>query len=543
MAKSLSRDGRKTADGPRGLLDRIRDTPHLAHVIPRLQPEVLHRMIETCGLEDCSDLVAMATPDQLQRVFDLDLWRAEHPGLDQQLDADRFGVWLEVLMDAGPAVAAQKLMGMDVELVVAALSQHLRVFDAAAASPYTTLDGERMVPEGIGEDNADGEVGGYLIEARRTGAWDAIVDLLAFLDGEHASYFHRIMRGCCDLSDSAPEIDGLHDLLGAREQDMFDVTVDREERRGKTGFVAPADARAFLQSARQLRLDERAAPVPSPVARAYFQEIEAASPTDESSPSNAGLLPAVAGETPAPDECADALAAVVELLTDAGVVAQPRALLHGSEQARPQLTRIQHRLRSALESDRGAYSARTQELAYLANVIVAGCSIQARAFTARESSEAAAAICNLGLENWPRHWPMSKDLIGVFQVGWTILHDEVCMPAAGQLLTDLTKVQCGDGETQASIETLRVEMTKQWRAGTPWRAREALEVIAILDLPAWAGLLCLIDECPVIHGSIAAAQIPTTRTIDPSAFTFISENKQIAVVQLFLQSLASRLRP
>jgi hypothetical protein len=196
-----------------------------------------------------------------------------------------------------------------------------------------------------------------------------------------------------------------------------------------------------------------------------------------------------------------------------------------------------------LESDHAAYSARTQELAYLANVMLAGCSIQARPFTARESSEAAAAICNLGLEKWPRQWPAPHDLLGVFQVGWTVLHDEVCMPSAGQLLAALADVQCGDGETQAGIEALRGEMTKHWRAGTPWRAREPLEVISILDLPAWAALLSLIDECPVMHGSIEAASRPALRTIDPSAFTFISENSQIAVVQVFLQSLPARLRP
>ena len=55
---------RDTRD-PRRLLDRILDTPHLAHVVPRLQPEVLHRVIQSCGLEDCGELVALATPGQL----------------------------------------------------------------------------------------------------------------------------------------------------------------------------------------------------------------------------------------------------------------------------------------------------------------------------------------------------------------------------------------------------------------------------------------------------------------------------------------------
>src|SRR5712692_4499652 len=80
---------------PRPLLDRILSTPRLAHVVPRLPPEVLHRVIQKCGLEDCGELVALATPSQLARVFDLDLWRTGQPGMDEQFDADRFGVWLE----------------------------------------------------------------------------------------------------------------------------------------------------------------------------------------------------------------------------------------------------------------------------------------------------------------------------------------------------------------------------------------------------------------------------------------------------------------
>src|SRR5947209_19622247 len=64
-----------TSDGRR-LIDRILDSPHLAHVIPQLEPALLHRIIQSCGLEDCSDLVALATPEQLVRIFDLDLWRS-----------------------------------------------------------------------------------------------------------------------------------------------------------------------------------------------------------------------------------------------------------------------------------------------------------------------------------------------------------------------------------------------------------------------------------------------------------------------------------
>src|SRR5262249_10517885 len=82
----------------RGRRDRRRSTPTLEHVVPRLRPDLLHRVIQTCGLEDCGEIVALTTPEQLAGIFDLDLWRAAKAGGDEQFDANRFGVWLEVLM-------------------------------------------------------------------------------------------------------------------------------------------------------------------------------------------------------------------------------------------------------------------------------------------------------------------------------------------------------------------------------------------------------------------------------------------------------------
>src|SRR5262245_44120560 len=61
---------RRDATAGRGLLDRILNTPSLEHVVPRLRPDLLHPVIQTCGLEDCGEIVALATPEQLARIFD-----------------------------------------------------------------------------------------------------------------------------------------------------------------------------------------------------------------------------------------------------------------------------------------------------------------------------------------------------------------------------------------------------------------------------------------------------------------------------------------
>ena len=98
----------------RPLLARLK-TPDLAKVVPHLSPDVLHRVIQLCGLEDASEFVAMATPAQLSRALDADVWQIRTPGADEQFDVDRFGVWQEVLMQSGAAVAAEKRIGLDEE--------------------------------------------------------------------------------------------------------------------------------------------------------------------------------------------------------------------------------------------------------------------------------------------------------------------------------------------------------------------------------------------------------------------------------------------
>jgi hypothetical protein len=547
------RPARRDATDGRHLLDRILNTPRLEHVVPRLQPDLLHRVIQTCGLEDCGALVALVTPEQLARIFDLDLWRAPQPSRDEQFDADRFGLWLEVLVETGAAAAAQKLAGMDVDLVAAGLTQHVLVYDRAAVTPYETLDGEMVDVSRAIEDGLTSDVGGYLLVARREDSWEAIVEVLMSLGAGHPDYFHQVMGGCRMLSNSGREIDGLDDLLAEGDQVMFDLAVDREGRREKQGYVTPAQARAFFQMSRQLRLGSDAMPPANLFARAYFQALDERVGADVDSES--GLLAAASEESSASEDTAEAVAAVFDVLLEAGVLAQaPRALLGGPEGHAPRLGRIQARMQFVLDSDQAVYSTRSEELAYLANTLMAGCSIQARPFMAQEASDAAVAVCNLGLENWPPHWLpadatsppdsflIDHDLVSVFQAGWAVLYNDVIMYAAEQLIGVLTRMRCDDREIQTGLDVLRVKMEKYWQAGTPWRARDALDVIATLDMPAWAVLLALIDECPVLRAGIGALKDSRTLSVSASDFEFISENSQIASVRQFMQSLPETLR-
>src|SRR5262249_16200346 len=186
----------------------------------------------------------------------------------------RFGVWLEVLSEFGASIAAQKVVEMDADLVIVGLAQHARVFDIAVVTPYRTTDGVESTGTREPDHGLACEVGGYRVFAKRTASWEAIVAILPSLDAEPPDYFHQVMRGCRALSNSGREPDGLHDVLAHEHQIMFDLALDREQRRDEQGYVTPAQARAFLEMSRQFRLRSDTMPPANPVAQAYLRSLD-----------------------------------------------------------------------------------------------------------------------------------------------------------------------------------------------------------------------------------------------------------------------------
>ena len=201
-------------------------------------------------------------------------------------------------------------------------------------------------------------------------------------------------------------------------------------------------------------------------------------------------------------------------------------------------------MRVVFQCNLAAFEERQGELAYLANALMAGCSIQSRPFTPKEATDAAAAICNLGLakSQLPDDYLVRHDLVGIFQIGWTALYEEVAMYAAKTLIDVVGRMECVDEHVQSELETLRVEMSRQVHAGTPWRAGPSLDAIAMLDQPAWVALGALIAECPVIHDALTASLSRRPQAIDAHAFRFIAGNVDIARVRDFMAALTERLR-
>lgn len=573
-------------------LARLLDTPLLAKIVPHLPTEALHELIRDRGLDACVELVTSATSAQLISLVDLDLWCPAAPGCDEQFGVARFAEWIEVLVDAGPSLAARTVAALEQDLVIAGLSRYVRVFDPGIFEPTAQRDDEPIdrheaMREGDSVD-ADGpplhrsrgdllecEVGGYIIRGRSGAAWDAIVALLVALDAEYSHDFHAIMRGCRRLSNSTSESDGLDDLLLPADQHLHDVTIERERRRSQQGYATPADARAFLAMARQstdTRLSTSAPIGRNPIVTAYFRAAEEAPvlTSEEADPVPSGSI-----------------RSALRLLTEAGLMPErPWALLEAGD-AGPHTARLTvlRRLMAYLhDRDEPAYFTRGRELAFLANTLLAGCSVQSRPFTAREASDAAAGICNLGLEYWPARWPsaasprasgvsapqshdagerlpdgsrggsptpretappdpflIEHDLVTAFEVGWSALHQEVGLFAADQLISLLPDVDGVDRDTRSELGALRRTLVEQRNAGTPWRARAAAEILARLDLTAWIGVIGLLDECPIVPEALLAVLERRTTTVSPTAFDFISTTAQIGDVRMFLQRLPGLL--
>jgi hypothetical protein len=578
MSKTTNRDTAPRDGGSvEQRLARLLDTPFLARIVPHLPAETLHQLVRSRGLDACSELVTSATPAQLTSLLDLDLWRHApgRPGSDDQFDVDRFGEWVEVLVDTGESVAARTVAALDENLVVAGLSRYLRVFDPGIFEPTAQSDDEPADPreamhegDSSGGDSLECEVGGYLVRARRADAWDAIVTLLGALDAEHGHYFHAVMQGCRLLSNSTPEIDGLDDLLLAPEQHLHDVTIERERRRSQQGYATPADARAFLEMARQGKHARSGASTTgaiavNPIVTAYFRAADQAPQSSASPPEPMSLPSAAPGSSDAHADAADvpeSLDAVMELLAEAGVMPErPRALLEAAD-ADPQaarLTRLRHLMAYVRDTDETAYFTRSRELAFLANTLLAGCSVQSRPFTPQEASDAAAGICNLGLEYWPARWPgltsegassppdsllIDHDLVTAFEVGWSVLHQDVSVFVAQQLISTLDALHAIDRDTQREFLVLRRSLVKHRDAGTPWLARDAAEILATLDMTAWISVLGLLDECPVVPAALTAILERRTTRVSPTAFEFISTAAQIGDVQIFMRKLPDLLR-
>ena len=137
----------------------------------------------------------------------------------------------------------------------------------------------------------------------------------------------------------------------------------------------------------------------------------------------------------------------------------------------------------------------------------------------------------------PDPFLVDHDLVTAFEVGWSVLHQDVSLFVANQLISTLDDLHCVDRDIRGGLVALRRALVTQRDAGTPWHARDAAEILAMLDMTAWISVLGLLDECPVVPATLTAVLDGRTTSVSATAFDFFSTATQIADVRMFMRRL------
>ncbi|MEZ4296673.1 MAG: DUF6178 family protein [Polyangiaceae bacterium] len=400
----------------RALLTRLLDEPDLPAHIQELPAPALSRLIDHVGLHDAGEILALATADQLAAVLDEDLWKNERPGEEERFDPARFVVWLEVLLEAGDAFVARKLAELPEDLVTLAFHHHVLVLDVdQLASDLEEAGEEGELTDKALQSCLGEELDSYQLLSRNPDGWDSVLAAILALDRDHHPLLVRILDRCASLtSEYIEDNGGLYDVLTSSEMLESDAAADREDRRAEEGYVAPQTAKSFLRlctSGGDASPREHDA-----VTRAYFRGLaktpagRAKSPAGREEPASRGTaqapLPAGAStaSTAAAGTAGTAAAGTAgstgrpggiwSLLREAGVLEGPAPQKLGAGAASSAFVAAMRRL--AVE-DPALFAERTEELAYLTNVLVAGYDPGDRRLRPAEAAALAIATCDAGL--------------------------------------------------------------------------------------------------------------------------------------------------
>jgi hypothetical protein len=378
----LSRTALENRPSSRRLLARVLETPDLPTQIQALPGPVLGKLIDDVGLEDAAELVALATTEQLAQIFDEDLWRSARPGEDERFDSERFVLWLQIMLEAGERFVAARLAELPKDLVTLAFQRHLLVLsEDALRAELTAGDDEAEGAEKAFESCLSEEIDEYQLIWRGGDGWDDVLSALLAFDRDHHALCRDLLERCAQLSHEYIEDNGgLYEVLSSEEMLESDLAAERESRRAERGYVAPSAAAAFLRLARQPLANTTVPPERDALTRAYFREL--ARPTE----------PARAASPPSQRQDLTRLREASGITRDNVPVPQ----LTSASPARD-VPLLIAALQCLATDAPAAFAERSEELAYLSNVLVAGGSLDGRRLRPLEAIEHAIAAVSFGL--------------------------------------------------------------------------------------------------------------------------------------------------
>jgi hypothetical protein len=361
----------------------VLETPDLPTQIQALPGPLLGKLIAHVGLEDAGELVALASSEQLAQIFDEDLWHSAEAGQDERFDAERFVLWLSIMLEAGDRAVAERLAELPQQLVTLAFHRHVLVLtEDALRAELTADDDEAEAAEKAFESCLSEEIDEYQLIWRGGDGWDDVLSALLALDRDHHAVAVDLLERCAQLSSEyIDDNGGLYQVLSSEEMLESDLAAERETRRAERGYVAPSQAAAFLRLALTQKPSghDSGLAARDPLTRAYFREL--------------GRPPC--GPSTPPAGPATKAGRLGQLLAAAGLAGEdaPRQLA-GSEAAARNVPLL---ISALAELEPALLTERSEELAYLSNVLVAGCAVDGRRLRPLEAVEHAIAAVSLGL--------------------------------------------------------------------------------------------------------------------------------------------------
>jgi hypothetical protein len=506
------------AGSARDLLARILEERELATAVRALEPAALLRVVEKVGLEDAGEIVALATPEQLTQVFDEDLWKSAVAGDDERFEPRRFLLWLEVLLEAGDDFAADKVAELPEDFLIMAFHRLVLVVDMDALFEEMAEQGEdaRRTERAL-ESALSEELDAYRVVARQPDGWDAVVTLLTALDQSHHPLLVRLLERCAAMSSQLiEEGGGLYDVLTDEEMLAGDVAAEREDRRAAQGYVAPSLARSFLATAARSGDDVA---MRDPSTKAYFRELER----------NAHGPKVSAGIAARPQRTK-----VASLLATLAQV-EPRepALRLAAGPGAPPTLPLESALEELFAREPSRFTERMEELAYLANVLVAGSVTQGQRYRPTFAMQGALCTVNLGLELAstacaPLETLRTQGADQLFRRAFAALRRDVAVPA-GRVSAHLLATEARDAGAEDAVR-------RATDAETPWTARVEVEsLLTVREAPEVLALQGLLDPCPALSGTLAGASAQRRG--------FVATRGELAAARGFLRRLAPALVP
>jgi len=111
--------------GPRGYrrIDALLSSDDAEAAVAALSPSEVFDLVHEVGFEDAQDLIALATPAQIQGCVDLDAWNKD------QLDVAPLAPWFTALLEVGFEKVGQVWAQLDTELRALILQRQVRIYD------------------------------------------------------------------------------------------------------------------------------------------------------------------------------------------------------------------------------------------------------------------------------------------------------------------------------------------------------------------------------------------------------------------------------